>query len=102
MKQYLTLHHFQLVTPKNLINPSIAGKQISKEGKREGGGGKEEKGGREEREREGLNVGGFTNTQQVLFPNRRGAVSPTTVAAAAAPPAQCPQLSSLLRRERGG
>ena len=53
MKQYLTLHHFQLLTPKNLINPSIAGKQISKEGKREG-----------------LMWGGFTNTQQVLFPNQ--------------------------------
>jgi len=47
------------VTPKNLINPSIAGRQISKEEKREGGGGKER--GRGKRERRG----GFTNTQQV-------------------------------------
>ena len=99
MKQYLTLHHFQLLTPKNLINPSIAGKQTSKEGKREGGGGKEEKGGREEREREGLMWGGFTNTQQVLFPNQE---EPHHRRTAAAPPAQSPQLCCLLGWERGG
>lgn len=108
MKHILLFITFSFCDTKNFINPSIAGKQISKEGKREEGGGKErERGKRERRDKWGW----FTNTQQVpIFStdltasDQQGNMSPTTVgtAAAAAPPAPSAQLCSLLEWERGG